>query len=442
MNKRYKISKYLLFTKSGNGKLIVYNVYRNTYVILEKEKEAEAMLVIDNPNKYCHTDIFNQLYDKKIILEDNYAESDIIEWEYLKMAYRSDSLSLTIVPTHDCNLACQYCYQKHVEEYMSKQTYSSLLKCIDKCASKYRSIEINWFGGEPLLVVDKIIEISEKIKEIARLHKCAIIQRMTTNGVLLKYETFERLIKNGILYYQITIDGPKKIHDKLRPLEGESSFELIMQNMREISQQSSSRLFHISLRMNLTRKGIEGIYDLMDEYTQSIGSDKRFGIDLNMADNWGGDSAKEVDFLAEDEYNAQILRILKYIDSKGLNVQDKLMNVGSMVCDAQKNNGFIIDYDGTIHKCTIAMFIDEYKELSRVGFISEDGAMHVAPSKLMLWLNNRTDRSKCRDCSIYPICMGRPCVYAVNVKNINQCSLKSRNNPISRMQFALMRKEI
>ena len=340
---------------------------------------------------------------------------------------------MTIVPTHDCNLACPYCYQTHEDKTMSQDIYANLIKYITKNAPKYRAIEINWFGGEPLLDVERIISFTKEIQRIAKRYHCALIQRMTTNGYLLDYEVFSSLVRLGILYYQITVDGPKDIHNKLRPHSNGDSFDVIIKNLKDIALKSSSNLFHISLRTNLTNLGSDKINSLINNYAQIFGGDKRFGVDLNMADDWGGESAKEVSFMHYQDYVAKSKEVINYINSIGLQTQESLKSVGDMVCDAQKDHCFIVDYDGSIHKCTVAMFIDEYRDISTVGQLNSNGDMEIDDTKHIQWLFNNKEQSACRECSILPFCMGKPCVYAVNIRGLNQCSLHSRNNPIDKV---------
>lgn len=428
---QYKESLFNVKNDGGTSISIV-NLYYRKALQAAGDNALAVRRLLDDPDKYQETELFKKLQSMRIIVDAKLDEYQLIEYEYYKMAYQTSALSLTLIPTQNCNLLCPYCYQKHVEKEMSELVVKNIISYIKNVASKYKKININWFGGEPLLRKDLVIYMTETIKEIAAKNRCAIISRMTTNGYLLDLETFKKLLSIGILYYQITIDGPSDIHNLQRPHANQDSFEKIIENLREIKQKVSSNLFQISLRTNLTLSGMERVDELFNIYQKIFGDDKRFVIDISMADNWGGDSAKNINFLNHQNFTQAIKTIDEAIKSRKLNtLHREYFNPGFLICTAQKDNDYIIDYDGSIHKCTIAMFFDEYQDISKIGYIGDDGSIVIDKNKHAQWLFNKKDVEHCKKCNIVSICMGRPCVYAVNVKHLNQCTLNSRNNPIN-----------
>lgn len=74
--------------------------------------------------------------------------------------------------------------------------------------------KFNWYhSGEPLLAMDIIESMSVRIMEICKKAKRKYISDITTNGYLLSLDVFRKLLDLNVIEYQITIDGPKEIHD-------------------------------------------------------------------------------------------------------------------------------------------------------------------------------------------------------------------------------------
>lgn len=122
-------------------------------------------------------------------------------------------MEYTIWVTGNCNLSCKYCY---VEDMKNKINFSAnyipnLISFINKTYS-YENIQINFFGGEPLLnfnVIKNIIDALEK-KNIFDIE-----YYMTTNGLLLTDEILKYIANKGIKI-SLSWDGTKKVNDSNR----------------------------------------------------------------------------------------------------------------------------------------------------------------------------------------------------------------------------------
>lgn len=78
---------------------------------------------------------------------------------------------------------------------MSEKVQNSVLKYLASKLNDSSTLEINWYGGEPLLALDMIEKLSERIGEITKDKKCDYKQTMITNGYLLNEEYAVRLKK-------------------------------------------------------------------------------------------------------------------------------------------------------------------------------------------------------------------------------------------------------
>lgn len=123
-----------------------------------------------------------------------------------------------LVLTHECNLECRYCFVSQKRERMSLDTAKlATLMLLDGAKEDGVTPEINFFGGEPMLLWDEVIVpltvwIREELKEPFRLS-------MTSNCTLLNDERLAILKKYGVGLL-FSLDGAKKTQDYNRPFRG------------------------------------------------------------------------------------------------------------------------------------------------------------------------------------------------------------------------------
>ena len=134
---------------------------------------------------------------------------------------------------HDCNLACRYCFAEEGEYHgrralMSLETGKKALDCLVTHSGARTNLEVDFFGGEPLLnweVVKELVAYGRSLEEPYKKH---FRFTLTTNGVLLDDEVMEfcnREMDNVVL----SIDGRKEVHDRMRPFrKGAGSYDLIL----------------------------------------------------------------------------------------------------------------------------------------------------------------------------------------------------------------------
>lgn len=123
-------------------------------------------------------------------------------------------LLITILPTEKCNFRCWYCYEDFKHGKMSDDIQQCSVRFIEQQIKDIQpaSLQVNWFGGEPLLACDVIENISTQLLNVCRQNSIAYHAQITTNGYLLTPECVQRLFNLGVNTYQITLDGSR--HDK------------------------------------------------------------------------------------------------------------------------------------------------------------------------------------------------------------------------------------
>jgi uncharacterized protein len=174
------------------------------------------------------------------------------------------ALCLNII--HDCNLRCKYCFADEGEYHGARKVMSAEVgkKAIDFVIEKSgprKNIEVDLFGGEPLMAFDTIKEIVEYAKIQEKLHKKLIRFTMTTNATLLNDEIMKYMDENmGNIV--LSIDGRKSVNDKVRTrIDGSGSYDRILPNIQKmVSMRDKSKAYYV--RGTFTRENTDFYEDV------------------------------------------------------------------------------------------------------------------------------------------------------------------------------------
>ncbi len=167
---------------------------------------------------------------------------------------------------HDCNLRCRYCFA-HGGEYMGKRELMSPevgKKAIDfviKESGARRNIEIDYFGGEPLMNFETVKEITEYAKAEGEKHNKNFRFTITTNGVLLDDKKMEYINEN-MSNVVLSIDGRKEVHDKVRVrVDGSGSYDSIIDKFKRLAESRNQDRYYV--RGTFTRDNLDFSEDVM-----------------------------------------------------------------------------------------------------------------------------------------------------------------------------------
>ena len=167
---------------------------------------------------------------------------------------------------HDCNLACKYCFAEEGEYHgrralMSLEVGKKALDFLVANSGKRRNLEVDFFGGEPLLnwkVVKQLVEYGRSLEEAN--HK-KFRFTLTTNGVLLNDEIMEfcnREMSNVVL----SLDGRKEINDKMRPFRnGSGSYDMIVPKFQKFAESRGQKNYYV--RGTFTRNNLDFADDVI-----------------------------------------------------------------------------------------------------------------------------------------------------------------------------------
>ncbi len=227
-------------------------------------------------------DVINNLKDKwsKEEIEEAYEELlDLVKEEvlyskdlYEEIAMAGDesesyikALCLNVV--HDCNLRCKYCFAdegeyKGCRKPMSAEVGKRAIDYVLENSGNIKNIEVDLFGGEPLMVFDTIKEIVDYAKEKDKLYNKNIRFTMTTNATLLNDEIIDYIDKNmGNII--LSIDGRKEVNDNVRiRVDGSGCYDRILPNIKKmVDRRDPSKQYYA--RGTFTRENTDFFEDVM-----------------------------------------------------------------------------------------------------------------------------------------------------------------------------------
>ena len=191
------------------------------------------------------SDISELKTDGKLFTEDQYADK---AFDFKNRHTEIKALCLHVA--HTCNLNCTYCFaaqgKYHGERaLMSFETGKRALDFLVENSGKRRNLEVDFFGGEPLMnfeVVKQLVAYARSIED-----KCGKHFRftLTTNGVLLDDEVTEfanRECHNVVL----SLDGRKEVHDRLRKtINGKGSYDTIVPKFQKFVKARGDKGYYV-----------------------------------------------------------------------------------------------------------------------------------------------------------------------------------------------------
>lgn len=357
---------------------------------------------------------------RTIVLEEDFERYQALIMQRLSAAL-ARSYGLIVMPTERCNFRCTYCYESFEKGRMSEDNIVALERYIDNVAPTAPQFSLGFFGGEPLLCADIITRLSERAFRHISARGLPYAASIATNGYLLTESTFKSLIDVGVVSYQITVDGPRELHDQQRVMgNGKGTFDRIVANLRHMAQ--SSEQFVCMVRCNLPADRMQAATALFDSELAFLRNDARFAVDLQTV--WSSD---RVTVGPSDSACAQ--SVAKGVDFYLLNRQLEQAGIRtaaysvtpstlSTACYAGKRNWYVVGPDLALYKCTVVFD----NPLNQVGRIAADGALVLNEERAELWSgsNALTDAS-CIGCHYRVPCGGIACPLSRFVSGVKAC---------------------
>ncbi|MBU3195745.1 thioether cross-link-forming SCIFF peptide maturase [Clostridium algidicarnis] len=259
---------YVIDVNSGS----LHMVDELVYDILDENELQDKQIILEKLKlKYSKEDITEALKDiSELITEGLLYSKDLYE-DIAKESDKDESspyikaLCLNII--HDCNLRCKYCFADEGEYKGARKTMSAKVgkKAIDFVIEKSgprKNIEVDLFGGEPLMAFEIIKEIVDYAKEQEKVYNKNIRFTMTTNATLLNDEIIEYLDKNMVNII-LSIDGRESVNDAVRVRrDGSGTQKSILPKIKKmVEKRDKSKQYYV--RGTFTRENTDFFEDVM-----------------------------------------------------------------------------------------------------------------------------------------------------------------------------------
>ena len=215
----------------GHTREEIVNSLRERYPETEVEEALdEVQMLVDN---------------EELFTKDTY-ENYIMDFKKRPTVVKALCLHIA----HDCNLACQYCFAEEGEYHgrralMSFEVGKKALDFLIANSGNRRNLEVDFFGGEPLMNWQVVKDLVAYGREQEKLHDKKFRFTLTTNGVLLNDEVMEfcnREMGNVVL----SIDGRKEVHDNMRPFrKGAGSYDLIVPKFQQFAESRHQDKYYV-----------------------------------------------------------------------------------------------------------------------------------------------------------------------------------------------------
>lgn len=219
------------------GKQEIISKMLDKYADVAEINEAEIIAVLN--------DIEDLKKAGKLFSEDDYQSA---AFDFKNRNTEIKALCLHIA--HTCNLNCQYCFASQGKYHgdralMSLEVGKQALDFLVAASGSRTNLEVDFFGGEPLMNWDVVKQIVGYAREIEKRNHKNFRFTLTTNGLLLNDEVTEfanKEINNVVL----SLDGRKEVHDQFRKTyDGGGSYDLVVPKFRRFVEMRGDKSYYI-----------------------------------------------------------------------------------------------------------------------------------------------------------------------------------------------------
>ncbi|NMC57657.1 MAG: thioether cross-link-forming SCIFF peptide maturase [Eubacteriaceae bacterium] len=365
LHKFYKNGLYIIY---DNVSGVLFESDALAYDVLEyiNSENDEKIIEIFN-GKYNITDLKETISELRNLIDENLIFEKEKNYKPGENFGIIKALCLNIA--HDCDLRCKYCFASQ-GSYNSKRALMRIdvakasIDFLINNSGKRHNLEIDFFGGEPLLNFDvvkqTVLYAKQREKECGKKFKFTL----TTNALKLDDEISDFLnehMDNVVL----SLDGRAEIHDAMRPQKnGQASYDIIIKNILDFIKKRKDKEYYVrgtytALNKDFSQDVIDmsnlGIKNISVE---PVSSDERFKYSL---------SEKDLDIL-DREYD-KIAQ--EYISRKGTDREFLFfhfnIDINSSPCVYKKISGcgagtdyMAVSPDGKLYPCHQFDSIEEF----------------------------------------------------------------------------------
>lgn len=403
----YRLMKYVLQEECEDG-VLLHNSITGKMVLLECEE-----IDILNALPSRRTDAMAALIDDYFLVPTYYDEQvTVLKLRMLmkKVFFKEGIKGYTILTTTNCNARCFYCYQAGYPHFnMNEKTAVRLIDYMEEHLNS-NSLNLSWFGGEPLVGINRIDQICKGLE----LRGIAFSSTMISNGYLFDEEIINRAVNLWRLKsIQITLDGTESVYNRTKAYVSsmESPYKRVLRNIELLIKNG----IRVAVRLNLDLHNINDLRDLADELHNKIGQQDLFEVYSHVLFNDEGYDPIQRDNETEKLLYEYQNNLSLYLEELGLAKHHLILpSLKVYSCMADNENTVVVFPDGRLYKCEHTAIGDEFGHLD--GGISKE--INIIKYK------ESAHQTRCKDCPIYPSCVPLKECNGLDNYNSFTCSFK------------------
>ena len=313
--------------------------------------------------------------------------------------------ALCLHVSHDCNLRCKYCFASTGDfgtgrKIMEFETAKKAIDWVIEKSGKRRNIEVDFFGGEPLMAMETVKRTVEYARSLEKKYDKVFRFTITTNGVLLNDDTID-YINREMSNVVLSLDGRREVNDQMRPtVNGKGSYDLIVPKFQKLVAGRGTKDYYV--RGTFTRDNLDFAADVLH-----LGDLRFRHVSVEPCSGPTDDpfAIREEDLPRVNEEYEKLARAL--MDRKDINFFHFNVDLAQGPCVIKRLRGcgagceyVAITPDGDIYPCHQFVGKEEY----RMGSV-HDGSFDMDVSGQFAQQNIYT-RPACRDCWARFYCSG------------------------------------
>ena len=232
---------------------------------LKEEKQTDAQIIEALKGKYPEAELREVLGE----IGELVAQGALMaEHDYTGLQNQSGGVvkAMCLHAAHDCNLRCKYCFASTGDFHgprglLPVETGKRALDWLVRHSGNRKQLEVDFFGGEPLMNFEAIKEIVAYGRSLEKETGKHFQFTTTTNAVNLTEEVGEFLNKE-MYNVVLSIDGRKEIHDFMRPAaNGKGSYDVVLPKMQAFRKSRGDKSYYV--RGTFTNRNLDFSNDVI-----------------------------------------------------------------------------------------------------------------------------------------------------------------------------------
>lgn len=352
---KVKPSRYNLVVETqADGAILLFNTFSTALCLLGRDVQHflnEAQYVTAELSAASRA-VLDQFISMGFIVDQSIDELMRLELRQNMARYNNHHLSLTIGPTTSCNMCCPYCFEAEGHHAMTSETAKNLIQFIKDyiTVKKIESVSVIWYGGEPLLELSRIEQISNEIIPFCERENIPYSAGIITNGYCLERNSAKALSSLKVNFAQVTIDGLEETHNARRKLKsGTGSFWPIVKNIETVKD-----ILPIVIRVNVDQANAQEIDALTDFFLDDMHWGKKPTFYLAPVEKCtDACSAYQDVCMPPKDFSLLYQKILAKMFEHGVTeiAQKNYPSYSEVGCAAICTNNFVIDANGYFYTC-------------------------------------------------------------------------------------------